>query len=743
MKKYVACLLLACMGMSLLAALPLTVGAESTRLSTDKTVYAPGEPIMVTATGEGKDWVGLYCAEDSYDPNAGGVASIYWYYVAQDGHASGDAVNLCGADYNNFVDRPSFAAGLPAGDYKVVLMANDGYEVIESVTVTITDGESTTPDDGGASEDELLATDKTVYTEGDPVLVRARGEGKDWVGIYEESDTYPAIGSIYWYYVADYAAGEAVNIRGICEVGQTQKDLGREGLPAGRYKIILFANDGYEVLARIDITVEPGADSVPVAPRSVNYTSANAGKGRADGKLAITYAGSAPQAYLLQWANASGPIKGYTDIATVACTGVSTEYTMTPNTLIPEGADRILVYAVRGTLRSEKPATAMLPKGAGDYDFGTVHQELQVMSDIHINSDSNHIYNKNFTAALQEIAKLSPNTSGVFINGDIGDQGLSSNYAAYQRILKTAGKDLRVVAAIGNHDFFGPTHGGPQMTDAECIAQFLKGTNNDSETVYFSRVIDGTLFVFLGSEARKSPNAELSQTQLDWLETTLAENQAKGRPVFLFLHEGIMNTVAGTFEYQGWHGVWQGEALREILSDHPEVVMFSGHSHWELESPVSFLPTDGKKASHLNTASCAYLWDDNANKTNVGIEGSQGYYIYLYDNHIVFRGRNFSTGEWISSAQFVMDWDFADAWETEEETQADTDPATDPATNPATDPEVTDAPAVPETDTDTAPAATGTTDDDAAPSDQGCASVLPAFAWLLLLPAVAVWRKKH
>ncbi len=610
--------------------------------------------------------------------------------------------------------------------------------------------------DWGPTESDPLATDKTVYAEGEPVLVKAIASGKDWVGIYEISDVYPNIGSIYWYYPADYAADEAVNIRGICEVGQTQKDLGREGLPAGSYKVILFSNDGYTEIDRIDITVEPGPNSQPDAPMSVNYSSANAGKGRADGKLAITHGNSAPQSYLLQWANADGPIEDYTDIATVPCTGVSTEYTMTPNTLIPVGADRILAYAVRGTLRSDKAAVAMLPKGAGDYELGEIHQELQVMSDIHINTDSNHPYNQQFSAALREIKKLSPDTLGVFINGDIADLGLAENYTAYQRILKSAGKDLNVVAAMGNHDFYCHKYGGPNLTDAEKIAQFMKGTGNDSETVYFDRWIDGTHFVFLGSEAFVPPNAQLSDAQLDWLKDTLEKDKAEGRPVFLFLHEGIMDTVAGTMGYQGWHGVEQGKELKAIIDAHPEVILFSGHSHWVLESPVTILPGDGKAATHVSTSSCAYLWDDNANITNVGINGSQGYYIYLYDDCIVFRGRSFSTGEWISTAQFVIDWDFGDAWGKDtEETTPETTPETPPESLPETTPDTiapnvettadtaTPDTATPDTGTPTPETPADTTAVTDTPAAGGCASAAGMVALLAVPAGAALIRRRR
>lgn len=730
-------LLLLGMLLSVSATLPLGIGAAEARLTTDKTTYAVGEPILVTATGSGKDWVGIYPADAVY--GTGNDPSIIWYYVAGDGNSSGTAKDIYTAEYNNYANWPELNGSIPAGDYQILLFENDGYTLLDSVNITITDA----PPEGdwGLSEEKPLVTDKTEYKEGDPIYVKALGSGKDWVGLYCAGET-PPTGmpvSIYWFYVEEngHAAGDTVNLREE-RFNPDREEYG--DIPAGEYRLVLCTDDSYTVKYEVAITVKADPSQKP-ATVTATYQSANAGKGRADGKLTITADGTAPKSYVIRWANADGAIKDYTDVATVTCTGAETVFEMTPNTLIPMGADRLLVYAKTSEGLSKEPAVAKLPAGAGNYELGTVRQELQVMSDIHLNSDASHPYNQHFTAALREISKFSPHTLGVFINGDVADQGLAANYVAYQNILKTAGKDLNVIAAIGNHDFYGPTHGGPAMTDAERIAQFLKGTNNDSETVYFDRWIDGTHFIFLGSEAYLPPNAQLSDTQLAWLEETLEKDKAEGRPVFLFLHEGIVNTVAGTFEYQGWHGIWQGEKLREILSDHPEVVMFSGHSHWVLESPVSFLPTDGKKASHLNTASCAYLWDDDANKTNVGINGSQGYYIYIYDDCIVFRGRSFSSGQWISTAQFVMDWDSKGAFlpepgESETETGTDTAPAPDvtgesdtaaptPDSNPAESTTVAETPAATQPGTD-------------APKERGCASAISALALIACLPAVAV-----
>ncbi len=635
MKRILLFALTFCMILSMAVVLP--AAAENTRLSTDKTVYTVGEPINVTAIGEGKDWVGLYRADDTYDPDAGGVTSIYWYYVAGDGNASGDTKNIYAAEYNNFASRPEFEAGVPAGDYQIALLANDGYTLIERVDITIVEAETDAP---------------------------------------------------------------------------------------------------------------PAAPAAPAATFERSTTEA----GRADGRLSITHGGTAPDGYVVRWGRDGLLLEGYTDVATVACTGTETVYSMTPNTLIPAGADSLLVYAKVGTKLSD-PIEVALPEDAVAYDFGALLGEVQVMSDIHINASDSHIHNRHFAAALADIQAVSPDSLGIFINGDIADHGLALEYEAYNRLLAAAGTLPPVYAAIGNHDLSG---GAAYET---MLAAFLAGTGNDSETVYFEREIGGYRFIFLGSEAA-GLNAELSRAQLDWLDETL-DKDSGGKPVFLFLHQGVMDTVAGTFEYQGWHGVNQTAQLKRILKDHPEVILFSGHSHWEMESAQSFKPADENFPTVLNTASAAYLWDDGCMSTNIGIEGSQGYYISIYEDAVVFRGRDFANGLWISSAQFVMAWDGTDEdapVETDPETTPESNPETDTETNPETTPD-TDPETNPETDTETLPVpGTGTeTDTDTAaetdaatetqvPDASGCGSAVgmafPAVLAILGGAYLALRRRK-
>ncbi len=224
--------------------LAVSASAAERSLSLPKTEYGQNENILVTAYGEGKDWVGIYARGET----PGNPASIYWYYVAEDAEP-GEAVDIRETRSNNRAEYDM----LPPGEYTVWLLLDDGYEPYDSIDITIK---------------ATLELDKYSYKEGDDILVTANGEGKDWVGLYLK-DEVPGGGpvSIYWYYVAEgHTPMEPVNIK-TGTMNDSRSDLA--DIPAGEYTIVLCANDGYDIIDSVDFKVsavkkeEPKAEAEP------------------------------------------------------------------------------------------------------------------------------------------------------------------------------------------------------------------------------------------------------------------------------------------------------------------------------------------------------------------------------------------------------------------------------------------------------------------------------------------------
>ena len=187
-------------------------------------------------------------------------------------------------------------------------------------------------------------------------------------------------------------------------------------------------------------------------------------------------------------------------------------------------------------------------------------------------------------------------------------------------------------------------------------------------SLYYDTYINGIHFIVLGSEEALvadtsedgyvSDDAYISEEQFAWLEEKLAETAGADMPIFVFLHQPMADTVAGTIggkDGQGWNGLSdeQDAELRGILFQYPQVIMFNGHTHWHLESDNEMYDGEEDEPTIFNTASVGYLWTDVPTESYV--DGSQGLYVETYADKVIVRGRDFVSGKWIPSASFIVD----------------------------------------------------------------------------------------
>ena len=97
---------------------------------------------------------------------------------------------------------------------------------------------------------DLLTTDKTAYTVGEPITVTAVGSGTDWVGIAPKG----AQGSLRWWYVTSVGSETPFDLLAVTD-GNGQSG----SIPAGTYEIRLIPNDQSwavgTIKASIDITI--------------------------------------------------------------------------------------------------------------------------------------------------------------------------------------------------------------------------------------------------------------------------------------------------------------------------------------------------------------------------------------------------------------------------------------------------------------------------------------------------------
>ncbi|MFD0616255.1 metallophosphoesterase family protein [Paenibacillus sp. GCM10027629] len=265
---------------------------------------------------------------------------------------------------------------------------------------------------------------------------------------------------------------------------------------------------------------------------------------------------------------------------------------------------------------------------------------FQVISDTHVAEDPNDIYSINFDRALKDIRKTAPDSDGIMHVGDVTDRGLPGQFKTMAEIWDRNKEGLPpMYFTTGNHDV--------RWADfEERMASFREATG--IEQLYYDFWIKGYHFIFLGTEKPLKDCAYLSEEQLAWFEQKIAENAVTDKPIFIFVHEPMMNTVAGAQTRFGWHGIRQDRELKTILSKYPQSILFTGHTHWELGAKDTMY--HAKYATLFNVPSTAYLWTDEDEHK----DGSQGYYVEVYDDRVLLRGRDFANGAWVSEAEYSI-----------------------------------------------------------------------------------------
>ena len=244
-------------------------------LNTDKTEYKFGESIYVTVNPDAyaaseKDWVGLYKKGEQQDPDNGGAFSIYWYYISE----LGNQVDINGRTNPAVRNENGRDSEFVPGEYSVVLLANDGYSVIASVDITITEEEIDLSGNtyglevnGEAVEDGGNLT----FTMGDEIVLRPVVDGmvgSGWMGVYiagysRDHDFSTTPSDWYgWFYEYN---GTEINL------------ADKIGLEAGHYTVVLFGDGGYskvQYLMNFEIKQSYDAYEVIKEPTCTTHGSA-------------------------------------------------------------------------------------------------------------------------------------------------------------------------------------------------------------------------------------------------------------------------------------------------------------------------------------------------------------------------------------------------------------------------------------------------------------------------------------
>lgn len=267
-----------------------------------------------------------------------------------------------------------------------------------------------------------------------------------------------------------------------------------------------------------------------------------------------------------------------------------------------------------------------------------------VMSDIHIHKNNTEVHRR-LTSALRDYGQINPQLDLIAINGDLTN-GFPSHYDVLRRLLaETPHPPLHFTN--GNHDFNKMLYNGDGKKDLKhlpngwssekALALFKAFTGYDQP--YHDVWVKGYHFIFLANEKSRDhsrtigKHGYLSKQQLGWLQEKLAEQRDGGRnPKFVFFHQPLPNTLSGS---QKDVNIIQHGALRQILKQYPEVIFFSGHTHYNL-----------RKTEQMHFDTFLMLGSSSI------MRHQESLYVEVYDDYINIHSRDHHLREWISGKSY-------------------------------------------------------------------------------------------
>lgn len=159
----------------------------------------------------------------------------------------------------------------------------------------------------------------------------------------------------------------------------------------------------------------------------------------------------------------------------------------------------------------------------------------------------------------------------VFV-GDMTNGGRPHEYEQFNAIVNEGLRDeTQLITVMGNHEFIAYRDEDPTV-GYDMYKQYI---NEDVDTTF---KINGYNFIGVSY----SDDAKTFKTKKEWLNTQIkaAVADTGDKPVFVFQHPQPFNTVYGSI-------TWGDFTVKTIYAKYPQVVDFSGHSHYASTDPRS------------------------------------------------------------------------------------------------------------------------------------------------------------
>ncbi|HWI64262.1 MAG TPA: metallophosphoesterase [Symbiobacteriaceae bacterium] len=278
-----------------------------------------------------------------------------------------------------------------------------------------------------------------------------------------------------------------------------------------------------------------------------------------------------------------------------------------------------------------------------------------LLSDIHMSVDDSSMADK-LKMALTDITRSGLPLDTIVLGGDLVDGGREQEYRRLKEVM-SAYKLPPVYGNMGNHEYYDIWYNAKgdwsketmpnDKTDAAARERFIRFMGY-KDRPYHDVWINDVHLVMLSQETYVQERPEVgegawySDAQLAWFEEVMRPH-AGGKPALVFIHQPL----PADGQDGGQHRVIRNKEFRAILKPYRNVMVFSGHTHRNLE-------TEGRYVRDTT-----FHWFSNASvgktrTTNALGAAVQGLYIQVHADQVVVLGREFSNRSWIQPAEWTV-----------------------------------------------------------------------------------------
>lgn len=274
-----------------------------------------------------------------------------------------------------------------------------------------------------------------------------------------------------------------------------------------------------------------------------------------------------------------------------------------------------------------------------------------LIADIHADGDPVRDRNDNLRRLLADINASEERLDAIAIAGDITNCGNVKEYINLEAMLLMYNKSEHLIPSMGNHDSRATCVEEPYFDEGSSLFKgFLRAQGIETETNYYYKVINGCYFIALGTESM--PDPYISDTQIAWVDSLLAEAAKTGMPCFIISHELLMGTHDDANVPASRNLGEASDKLKAVVKKYADegltTVYVCGHLHKNFHADT--LVTVSDNFYSLLLPSALYSEDDITGEDILSL----GVTAEVYKDKLVIRARNFYTYEWIEDYRWEL-----------------------------------------------------------------------------------------